>query len=101
MDYSLELSEEASQQHDSLTEADKKKVDRGLARIRGSPIHVPGRTELLRGRRRSRSSSEQLDRTYRYRTNGLRIFYVVNSDAKVVSVLAITRRTTTTYRGRS
>ena len=95
MDYTVELSDEASQQRSSLSQTDQRKVDRGLSRIRESPFCVPGHTVPLRGQS---ATSTQLSRAYRYRAGDLRIFYVIDRNQRTVYVLSVERRTTTTYR---
>ena len=85
--FEVSLTRHAEQARDALPNVEREKIRRGLERIAESPFT----NRLLRG-------GKKLRRVRRYVANPWRIFYTVDKKARLVTVVSIERRETTTYR---
>lgn len=69
--YRIDFTDEARKNIDSLSDKDRKKIQRAVDRILESPHYIPGKTIKLTGRWKG---------YYRYKSPPFRIFYRVLGD---------------------
>jgi len=88
--YRLKLTKPAQDAYVALQDADLKKINRALERIKNEPHYVPGHITPLKGK---------LKGQHRYKErSGWRVIYLISDEEQTVTVMTISRKSKNTYK---